>query len=147
MVQQTITRSPLIVVALLVLSLALPACRTITAGNGLITGAISTTDRAALPAGSTATVELIRYVGGTADIVARTSFVPSTVQPFPFSLTYDPSIIDVNLSHALRARINSADGTATYMTTADVPYEFDGDPVSLVLTGGGSIGTPSTTRR
>lgn len=124
------------------LALISSSCST-PAPNGLITGTINYSEAIALAPGSTATVELVR-LGTAPTTIATQSFQPATQVPFAYTLTYDPTRIDVTVPHALRARITSPEGTMMFMTPADVPVAFDGDPVTLHLQhvgGGGTVGT------
>jgi uncharacterized lipoprotein YbaY len=132
---------------LFAVALLLPACST-PAPNGLVTGTMNYSERVTLAPGSTATVELVR-LGGSPTTIATNSFQPTGPVPFPFTLTYDPTRIDVTIAHALRARITSPDGAMLFMTPVDVPIDFDGSPVALQLqsVGAGGGGTSGTTRR
>ncbi|MBC8144764.1 MAG: YbaY family lipoprotein [bacterium] len=133
--------------ALLAVVVAIPSCKTLDAGNGIINGTMMYTDRTSLPANSNAVVELFRMNGG--NVIATSASRPSGMPPFAFTLTYEPSQIDVNMAHALRARITTPDGSSTYMTESDVPIVFDGQPVGLMLTrmGTGGSGTTAAPRR
>jgi uncharacterized lipoprotein YbaY len=125
---------------------AIAACST-PAPNGIVTGTLNYSERITLAPGSTATVELIRQ-GGTPTTIATTTFAPSSQVPIAFTLTYDPTRIDVTLPYALRARIASPEGTMMFMTSTDTPIVFDGNPVALQLQYlGGGTGTVGTQRR
>ena len=127
--------------ATIVMATIASACASATAGNGIITGTLSTNDAMSLPNGATATVELVR---GN-DVVSRTSFTTAGGQPIPFTLSYNPTDIQTSMSHALRARVVGG-GSAAFSTQADTRYDFDGMPVALYLArmdgGSGTSGTP-----
>lgn len=133
--------------ALAIAMLSLSSCKTLDAGNGIINGTMTYLERISLPANSVATVELFRMSGGS--VISTKSFTPSGQPPYAFTLTYDPTQIDINMAHALRARITTPDGSSTFMTESDVPIVFDGQPVGLMLVriGGGGGGTGATPRR
>jgi putative lipoprotein len=145
------TRNPLtlnILPALLcALALLLPACSS-PAPNGLVTGALTYNENVALPAGATGTVELVR-LGASPTTIATNTIALSGAAPHAFTLTYDPTRIDVTQQHALRARIAAPGGQMMFMTQSDVAYDFDGSPVTLLLTsvGAGGSGTVGTQRR
>jgi uncharacterized lipoprotein YbaY len=142
-------RNALLGGALLLTLVLLPACKTLTAGNGVITGTMSYPS-GSLPAGATAVVELVRLESGYAPtVVTRTSLTPTSVSPIPFVLNYDPTTINPEIPHALRAAILSSSGGAMYATNGDVGISFDGTPVALDLysvtgtsTPGGTTSTP-----
>ena len=129
--------------ATLVLAAIAAACASATAGSGIITGTLSTSDAMSFPTGASATVELVR---GN-EVIARTAFTTSGGVPIPFTLTYNPTDINTTMAHALRARVVGG-GSGAYSTAADTPYDFDGEPVALTLVrlDGGS-GTGATPRR
>lgn len=145
-------RAAIVGCALLLLTVALPACRTLTAGNGVITGTLNY-PTGAIPAGATATVELVRLESGSApSLITRTSLVAPNASPLPFVLNYDVAAINPEIPHALRASISSPQGSIMYATSSDVIIDFDGSPVALDLyasTGttttpppGGTVSTP-----
>ncbi|HVK39312.1 MAG TPA: YbaY family lipoprotein [Candidatus Kapabacteria bacterium] len=147
-----IMRSVLLGGALLLSLATLPACRTLTAGNGVLTGSLNYPS--GVPAGSMATIELVRIETGMAPtLITRTSVAASPVSPTPFVLNYDPTVINPQITHALRAMIAAPGGAAMYATAGDVPITFEGVPIALDLygaTGGSSTspgGTTSTPRR
>jgi uncharacterized lipoprotein YbaY len=148
----TIVRSTLLGGALLLCLAMIPACATLTAGNGVLSGTMSYPS-GTLPPGATATLELVRLESGFAPtLITRASMVPTTASPFPWVLNYDVSAINPEIPHALRATILSPQGSAMYATAGDVPITFDASPIALELypstgTSGGGGGTPSTPRR
>lgn len=144
-------RSALLGSALLLTLAVLPACRTLTAGNGVLTGTLSYPP-VSLPAGSTVSVELVRNESGYAPtVITRTMMTPTSSNPIPFVLNYDPTTINPEIQHALRASIISPQGSVMYATAGDIPITFEGTPIGLTLymsgTGTQPGGTPSTPRR
>lgn len=131
--------------ALAVMVTVLSACAASGVGNGIIVGTLTYADRMAMPAGATASVELVN--SATAAVIARTSLAPTGEPPFPFTLNYDPNMIDPTMGHALRARITGADGSTMFVTTSDMPITFDGTPVTITLTRYGGSGGTATPRR
>ncbi len=84
-----------------------------------IRGQITYLQRIALPEGAVVTVQLvdISRADAAAVVLGEQVITPGTQVPIPFSISYDPTVIQDNLTYALQASIRDAQGQLWFTTT------------------------------
>jgi uncharacterized lipoprotein YbaY/predicted small secreted protein len=107
----------------------------LSAGGAAVTGQVTYLQRSALP--PDAVVEVTINDVSRADapqIVIGEQIIPTEGRqaPFPFAVSYDPSLILENHTYAVRARITDAAGKLLFTSDTVIPVITRGNPVSDV---------------
>lgn len=102
-------------------------------GTAAVTGTLTYSDRAALPANAVVTVQIADFTsGGAPQVISEQRFTTNGAQPpFRYTITYDPARVNANGRYTIQSNI-SVDGRQRYTTNRTYPVITGGNPVSNV---------------
>ncbi|MCW5878071.1 MAG: YbaY family lipoprotein [Anaerolineales bacterium] len=103
-----------------------------------IGGQVTYLQRIALPEGAVVTVQLvdISRADAAAVVLGEQVITPQMQVPIPFSIAYDPTVIQDNLTYALQASIRDAQGQLWFTTTTAhlvITRGYPSDAIDLLL--------------
>lgn len=141
---------------LFILALAVAGCAHLDPGGSsaprpeTVSGTLTYRQRIALPTGSIVHVALVEIRGKATEsvVMSEQSFAASGQVPIPFTIAFDPKVIDPARHYAVRARITDAGGRVFWATPRPVPVLTQGHPnqAEVMVAPGGSyqIAPPAT---
>lgn len=112
-----------------------PTATLVTSNTATLTGTVAYRDRRALPPNALIVIQIqdVSRADAPAVVVASAQFAANGRQvPLPFTIRYDPALIDAGADYALRARILSSAGVAQYRHTDRYAVLTRGAPLSGV---------------